>query len=377
MSTETIPVYDPLTHLLLCDQAHLRRIHSKDEYEEYVRRVEAHIEPYADRMVPFLVEIPEWPPVKRSPLQLMFGGSGPFEKIPWKGQQLAVVRNGWNNRATFKIAREMVPNVYTQDRLAYQWQCAIFDVSQHTVIRYWCKENKYNIVKFWREYFSKNGDLDIVLTTNPTILEEKKRGSYSPTRRCVNTAGLEKIRQDLLGIKPEPKVEEEKPEMIKVPRREHDTVGEAEEQAQPKTFITLGAITYASHVVVKELEKALGRDCRLFGKHTSDLKIVAMTRSAMEKFLEDDQTDKMIYVLDQGERNFDCENFSELLRNSLQVSYGMNGIGVVWGDAHAWCFFVIAGSKTPEIVFVEPQTDTIVEKLENQYSIKRRCEILL
>ena len=50
-----------------------------------------------------------------------------------------------------------------------------------------------------------------------------------------------------------------------------------------------------------------------------------------------------MYVLDKGNRNYDCENFAEKLRCDLQNKHGINGVGIIWGDGHAWNFFVING----------------------------------
>ena len=62
----------------------------------------------------------------------------------------------------------------------------------------------------------------------------------------------------------------------------------------------------------------------------------------------------------------------------LQTKYGVNGVGIIWGDGHAWNFFIVAtGTDTPEILMVEPQTDAVVDGLAGQYAISRRCEILL
>ena len=188
--------YDAEKHLLLCDQAHKRRIDvDTPEYSDYLTRLRDYqYDPFREdkRLELFQVQISEWPPVKRSPLQMMFGvkvgGGGepvdldPFGDKPWKGVQWAVERNFWTQRGTMELAKEMVPLDENDDprRMAYQWQCAIFDPQQHVVIRYWCKENGVDIVEFYKEFLPAHPDLQIIETTNPQLLDEQANGgSYS------------------------------------------------------------------------------------------------------------------------------------------------------------------------------------------------------
>ena len=89
----TLPRYDPDRHILLRDQAHQRRIHEPAEFAEYLRRVAKpsdDLQEPGDRMEIFDVEIPDWPPAPRSPLQIIFGGDDPFADKPWRGVQPAV-----------------------------------------------------------------------------------------------------------------------------------------------------------------------------------------------------------------------------------------------------------------------------------------------
>ena len=91
-----------------------------------------------------------------------------------------------------EITTEMVPwdwmgirNAWMKEpsRMSYAWQVPEFDPKEHVVIRYWCRRNNVDIVDFWRGFYpSMEGDLPIVETTNPEIIDELKEGSYSPTR---------------------------------------------------------------------------------------------------------------------------------------------------------------------------------------------------
>ena len=146
---------------------------------------------------------------------------------------------------------------------------------------------------------------------------------------------------------------------------------------KPATGVTAEAKVYSPSSVVDALTKALGRTPRLFGGSASDKAICGLTREGLDQFLREDQTDRSSYIADRGGRNYDCENFSETLRNKLVCQHGINGCAVIWGDGHAWCAFVVAGEDEPEIVMVEPQTDRYVETLEHEYAVTQRCEVLL
>ena len=78
-----------------------------------------------------------------------------------------------------------------------------------------------------------------------------------------------------------------------------------------------GTKVYSPASVVAAIESALGRQVRLFGQSTGDQGIVALTRHGMERFLDEDATDPLGYVMDHGGRNYDCE---KLRRNpALQL----------------------------------------------------------
>ena len=140
---------------------------------------------------------------------------------------------------------------------------------------------------------------------------------------------------------------------------------------------------YSPSQVTQALRERLGRDIRLFGGQTSDSKIVALRNQAVYDFLREDKTDENKYVWDRGERNFDCDNFADALRSNLNRKYGLNSVGIIWGDAHAWNFIVACGDiensldTGPKIIMVEPQDDHIVSNLTGAYSIDRRCEVYL
>ena len=156
--------------------------------------------------------------------------------------------------------------------------------------------------------------------------------------------------------------------------------GSASARTTPSvTRVTEGSRTYSPTAVVDAIETTLGCDVRLFGQSTSDKGIVALTRPGLERFLDEDYTDRLDYIADHGGRNYDCENFAETVRSNLARKHGVNGCAIIWGDSHAWCLFALVGDAGPSIAMVEPQADSFitVDQLTGAYSVDRRAEVLL
>ena len=150
------------------------------------------------------------------------------------------------------------------------------------------------------------------------------------------------------------------------------------ENDTPKvTGLMKGAVIYTAGEVIRALQEELGGNFRLFGRQASDTAVVALTKQSAMKFINEDAVDRRTYVLDTGGRNYDCDNFAESLRCHLVEQHGVNSIGVVWGDKHAWNFVVTAGEHGPEIMMIEPQNDQVVKAGSGMYSMDRRCELLL
>ena len=506
------PIFDQEKHILLHDQAHRRRIPpDSEEFKEYADQV-------AEELTVFNVEIPDWPPVPRTPLAMIFtigGGSGdggPFGDQPWTGVQPAVERSFHNNNLTYRLARDMAPDTFTQERQSYEWQIPVFDPAKHVVIRSWLDNAGVDIVYFWTTFRKEHQSLEIVKTTNQLIKKEAATGSWAPSRRCflveqehimekskaapkqkpapvvpspeadlpsltpapeehdtederyrigvaigfskrrsgpfwhpvkphtlprmfhrphgdalvvrrtdsgceVRAWGTPEIMEpfDLNGVsirmvrwqnkdlayrccsldhaafrkitglsegedateKPEPKPEPKPKPILSIPKPIPAPDEPEAEEIDTSVPIDEGSVAYTPTEVATALRHKLGREFGLFGGQTSDSMVVGMTIEAVKLFLASDPTDRLRYVNDVGGRNYDCDNFADSLRNALQVQHGMNGVGVIWGDAHAWNFFVVVERYGPGIVFVEPQEDNIIGELSGQYSVRRRCEIYL
>lgn len=620
----TIETYDKEKHILLRDMAHKSCIHTDMEYAEYRNNIQA------EGIEIFAVCVPDWPPVPKSRLVLMFGGSGPFEGQYWSGVQDACHNEPLNSRVVYKIGRDMVPDPYDQKRVAYRWQVPEFDENIHVIIRYYLAENEVDIVDFYRKYFPKLktelGRDPIITVTNPYLKQEKEQhGSYSPTRRAMTAddiAHLQKyaeksdrftyqldqtvtwqlsgdrrtwearrqvapqsatwmdhksflmrpvgdgawteddrdpetgyafgpfmeiegdqlrvyvvnrairILQDAplvingvsvsLGVLDEnaacsvlkaqlDDVQKEtilsrrigtsggtedgrrtadseaagegKQDQAEVRKPDKDDVswknvtlsfyrrgkfyvpvkstelpvqyhrkrgnlmvlridgdsgrvrafgdpvlatepvtvngvsvrleywkpggyqayvgaqvirsilGESGEETKPvpayrdeeyiengkpkAAGLMKGAVIYPAAEVIRALQEELGDNFRLFGRQASDSAVVALAKESAMKFISEDAVDRRTYVLDTGGRNYDCDNFAESLRCHLVERHGVNSIGVIWGDRHAWNFVVTAGADGPEILMVEPQNDQVVTAGSGIYSMDRRCELLL
>ena len=387
--------FHPAEHILLRDQAHQRCIHQDHEFDQYVREFQA------SGLDVFTVDVPEWPPVKRTPLPIIVfsisidgsggGGSsmgGPTADMTWEGKQLAVACNRGDGREyqdyvterTLRdVAREMAPTRFEPaHRVAYAWQVEEFDPAEHVVIRYWCRRNNVDIVDFWRGFYPPVQDeLSVVETTNPELAEEMAEGSYSPTRRCMLRSQLYLARNHFLGTSesaPAPAQPEPAPAPPQ-PRAVHDSQDSQEEQVQWR--IHDGAQAYSPHEVLPALESALGRDVRLFSGTTMESQIMAISREAMARYLAANPVDVRQYIRDSGGRNYDCDDFAMALRSNLIRDHGYNCCAVIAGDVHAFNAFIVVGQHGPEVAFVEPQTDGLVSELSGEYSVDRRCEVIL
>ena len=104
--------YDANKHILLRDQAHKRRL-TPEEYPAF----EAAVREEGISIV--TVECPEWPPVEKSRLFLLFGGGDPWEGEYWLGAQPAILSSDYQARRTVtKTAREMAGPALAPKRLA-------------------------------------------------------------------------------------------------------------------------------------------------------------------------------------------------------------------------------------------------------------------
>ena len=163
----------------------------------------------------------------------------------------------------------------------------------------------------------------------------------------------------------------------KAAKREPDPAPAPPPEPARAPSVPEGVREISPDAAVSALRTAFGRDFRLFGGQTADRRILAMTRAALAKWLEEDATSRAVYVHEKRGRNYDCDDFALELKGALSRTAGLNGCAIVWGDGHAWNAFLVHDGETVEAVMVEPQTDALVGACENEYAVKRRCEVYL
>ena len=171
-------------------------------------------------------------------------------------------------------------------------------------------------------------------------------------------------------LKRQVEIDKTPPPPVVIPRR-------VPEGKSPAVEVAEDAVAYPPHEIKQALRETLGNQVRLFGRQISDSVVMALTPEGAKLFLEEDVTNLRDYVGDAGGRNYDCDDFAESIRVHLSERYGLNSIGIIWGDKHAWNFFVLAGERGPDIMMFEPQSDKEVSVDDGMYSIQRRCEVLL
>ena len=189
--------FDQDKHVLLREQAHKRRL-TPEEYPEFEAAL------IAEGISIMTVECPEWPPVEKSRLFLLFGDGDPWEGQYWTGQQPAIDASDYLARRTVtRIAREMAGPALSSKRMAYAWQVPEYDPARHILMRQWLADNSVDIVDFLRQFIPKIrrelGRDPLFEVANPHAQAESEAGGgYSPTRRALaveDLAVLEKFAQ--------------------------------------------------------------------------------------------------------------------------------------------------------------------------------------
>ena len=130
----------------------------------------------------------------------MFGGSDPFAGQYWTGMQDACYNEHLSRRVICEISREIAPDLFDQDRLAYRWQVPLYHEEKHVIIRDYLAENEVDIVDFYRQYLPKLraelGRDPIITVTNPHVKQEKEQhGSYGPTKRAMTLDDIAHLRK--------------------------------------------------------------------------------------------------------------------------------------------------------------------------------------
>lgn len=381
--------YSPEKHILLADVAHLQCIYEDDEWSEFVKRVRKRPADWGSKtkIKPFLVKLPPLG-VPRSPLVMAMSVTGddigamPFDDRPWEGERLAVKRTWWIQNQVEQVAREMVneeDKLTDPYRISYMWQVPQFDPERHIPLYEWCDLNGLDIGKVRNRIVATRKEYLVEWTVNPyRMKEEKEKGHFDFTCLCFKKEAL--IYFNALYL---PNIRGSKlPEIPEWPGHDYDNP----RKSKPKKPIKRRKVEMIKHHILWKLLKDTlnsqpGRHRRrkveFFGGNLADKYYTVSTEKEVLKFLKEDAVDKNHYLRNTDKNaGFDCDNFATLLMARASIK----GIacGVIHGDVHAFNFFVVKKSKRKtSIMFVEPQTDAIVESLEGNYSIKKRCAVYI
>lgn len=92
--------------------------------------------------------------------------------------------------------------------------------------------------------------------------------------------------------------------------------------------------------------------------YLSDHLYLMCNTADISKFLQQDATNKYGYKSEE----YDCDDFAYRLMGQFSIlGWSHLAFGIVWTNAHALNCFV---DETEKFWFVEPQSDKIIEKLE-------------
>ena len=401
--------YDAGTHALLYDIAHTELL-TPAEYPDLERRVRG----LGAEVVQ--VQLPEWPRVPYSPLALVSSADGGTVGAPWwegrfwSGSQPAVLlsqRLDYTYPERPDIAAALAPGMAGVEhsvradtvaryegrllagdrfdglRLAYREQVAVYEADTHVLVKPWLRAQGLDVPGFYRDWIpelvGKLGFNPVIETTNPAAREEHESlGYYSPTADAVVTVHEEAV----LGGYAASVSGRRMPPLV---------IDEAPAQAPPPTpptppsrpaAVVEGSRAYSVRDAAQALRNAFGFMPPLFGNAAADSAIVAMTREGLASYLAWSDLDRQAYVADTGGRNFVCDDFALSFKSDAARYFGMNNVGVVWGNVHAWCFvFVVGKGERPDVVFIEPQVDDVrdaeIGNFRGAYAIDRRCAVLL
>jgi len=133
------------------------------------------------------------------------------------------------------------------------------------------------------------------------------------------------------------------------------------EQYKPTSKLNIG---------VGELQLLLRMEYPEAQVYLSDATYTLPSKQDIEWFLAQDRSNKFDYIYN----DFDCDDFSYRLMGQFSVpNWSHLTFGVVWTDKHALNCFVDEDKK---FWFVEPQTDEILESLEEWMGSKVRMVVL-
>lgn len=116
------------------------------------------------------------------------------------------------------------------------------------------------------------------------------------------------------------------------------------------------------------------------GKHVkvqpfrlTDSNFKVVSKDMLERILSETKIDAIEYTAE----SMDCEDFARFFVNKC-VSLGINSVGRVfsWTGKHAFCVAVVYTDTGLDFLFIEPQSDEIVEVGEGMYDLENSLIII-
>lgn len=116
-----------------------------------------------------------------------------------------------------------------------------------------------------------------------------------------------------------------------------------------------------------------GESVRVQPFRLTDSSYKVVSRSMLERILKETQIDAIVWQ----ESDYDCEDIARKFVTRC-VDLGINSVGRVmsWSGNHAFCVAVVKDGNGVDFVFLEPQTDQIVDVLEGKYDLNNALIII-
>ena len=119
------------------------------------------------------------------------------------------------------------------------------------------------------------------------------------------------------------------------------------------------------------MEEGKGINAQPFRLTDSIYRVVS--RQMLNSILEETKVD----VIQWQSESYDCEDIARKFVTRC-ADLGINSIGRVmsWSGQHAFCIAIVQKGDGVEPVFIEPQTDQIITKMEGKYDLKNALIII-
>lgn len=116
-----------------------------------------------------------------------------------------------------------------------------------------------------------------------------------------------------------------------------------------------------------------GRSVRGQPFRFTDSTYKVMSRQMLQRVLQETQID----AVEWQQNSYDCEDIARKFVTRC-VDLGINSVGRVmsWSGKHAFCVAIVQSGDGVDFVFLEPQTDQIVTRLEGNYDLSNALIVI-